>query len=260
MTEPIRAEVVALLADLNPDPDTQIRLWTHRDGRNLTPHEAELVGSATRAELQAARDYWQHAADHNREQGDAHQRILDLTAPYFATMPERTTMGQIRDQLTPADRAEFDRLADQVAPDGTIVTPLDVTPLRPLADHVSHAFALAAPEYNLRGDHDEDPFAEGEFTPAVTTAELLTEYGRTLDRLDAIPDGTPVATPGVATLIDGDGRELFARLDTITTPDEQTTAVLTALAEAVALDRLAAAARTRAVALMVAFEDGETPR
>lgn len=254
MTDPIRPDVVALLADLNPDPDTQIRLWTHRDGHNLTPDEADLAATATRAEFQAARDYWQHAADHNREQADTHQRILDLTAPYFATLPETTTMGQIRDHLTPDDRAEFDRLTDLVAPDGTIVMPHGITPLRPLADHVAHNFALATPEYGLRGDHDENPFTEGEFTPDVTASELIHEYGRALDRLDAIPDGTPVTTPTAATLIDADGREVFALLDTVTQPDEQTTAVLVALAEAVALDRLAADARTRAVALMVAFE------
>lgn len=249
---PIRDTVVSLFLDLNltDNPGT----WTHRNGRPVTPDELRLALSATRAELQAVQDLSQLALDHSTEHAEAHKRILEIAAPYFAQLPEGSIMRDVLPLLTPDDRAEFDRLTDLVAPDGTIVMPHGITPLRPLADHVAHNFALATPEYGLRGDHDENPFTEAEFTPDVTASELIHEYGRALDRLDAIPDGTGVPVPAAATLIDADGREVFALLDTVTEPDEQTTAVLVALAEAVALEKAAAEARARAVALLVAFE------
>lgn len=141
-------------------------------------------------------------------------------------------------------------------PDNTVLTfPTGPSQLHRAAEHVAHNFALNITPA-LRSSHD-DTF--GPFQPATTATQLSAEYQATRDRAAAIPPGTRVAVPAMAVTINGDGHDLYIQLDKrpITDPAEQVNAILTELAEAVALDQAAAEARQRALGLMVLFEQAD---
>jgi hypothetical protein len=67
---PINPDVVELITGLSINSENP-RDWTHRDGRPLTDKEQALLGTATRADLQAAREFNQHRREH-------HQRSIDF--------------------------------------------------------------------------------------------------------------------------------------------------------------------------------------
>ena len=122
MTAPaIRPDVVARIAELNltGGPAT----WTRQDGSPATPDDIDTVMNANWAELEAVRDYNQHAADHMREQGEAMERIADIAGPYMATLPAGAALGAAMALMTDTERAEVDQLTALVAPDGTIAVP-----------------------------------------------------------------------------------------------------------------------------------------
>jgi len=122
MTAPaIRPDVVARIAELNltGGPAT----WTRQDGSPATPDDIDTVMNANRAELEAVRDYNQHAADHMREQGEAMERIAEIAEPYMATLPAGSALGAAMALMTDTERAEVDQLTALVAPDGTIAVP-----------------------------------------------------------------------------------------------------------------------------------------
>jgi hypothetical protein len=114
----IRPNVVALFLDLNlgDNPNT----WTHTDGRPITRDELHLAMTATREELEAVLEHSTRSLDYAREQETATKRFLELTAPYFAAHPG-ASVADIRPLMTSEDRAEFDQLAELLAPDGTLV-------------------------------------------------------------------------------------------------------------------------------------------
>lgn len=60
---------VALLLTVTPTPAPPAE-WTHDDGTTVTVAEAELLGSATWADLAAAGDLLAAALDHERTQLD----------------------------------------------------------------------------------------------------------------------------------------------------------------------------------------------
>jgi hypothetical protein len=69
---PIRPAVVALMPDL--DRATNPDQWIHRDGRDLTTGELELIQSATLAELQAGIASLARTANRERGTADALER------------------------------------------------------------------------------------------------------------------------------------------------------------------------------------------
>ncbi|MEY9839679.1 hypothetical protein [Streptacidiphilus sp. EB103A] len=120
MTQPaIRPDVVARIAGLNLTGGTAT--WTRQDGSPATQDDIDAVMNSTWAELEAVRDFHQRAADHLKEQGGAAERIAEITRPYFATLPEGATMGDVAPLLTDAERDEVNRLAALIAPDGTVI-------------------------------------------------------------------------------------------------------------------------------------------
>lgn len=118
----IRPEVVALFAGIS-NLDSGPNQWQHADGRPLTRDERELALSATYDEIQAVMDYSMRVVEHREEQAAAWNRITELTAPYFAGLPEGTHMARVLPLMTAAERAELVGLMDLVAPDGTYVPP-----------------------------------------------------------------------------------------------------------------------------------------
>ena len=122
MTEPtIRPDVVARIAGLNLTGGTAT--WTRQDGSPATQADIDTVLSSTWAELDAVRAFHQRALDHTREQGNALDRISEITKPYFATLPKGAVMGDVKPLMTREELAEVERLAALIAPDGTVVLP-----------------------------------------------------------------------------------------------------------------------------------------
>jgi len=124
MTAPaIRPATVALLVGLDLNGSLDPRNWTHPDGRSLTAAELATARDATFPEIQAVTDYLRRAEDHMREQGDAMERIFEITEPYMATLPAGSALGAAMALMTDTERAEIDQLSALVAPDGTIAVP-----------------------------------------------------------------------------------------------------------------------------------------
>ncbi|NUV64309.1 hypothetical protein [Streptomyces sp. CAI-85] len=121
-TQPqVRPEVVTLLADVAIDPQQHYSTWTHRDGRPLAPDEVDLVGSSTRAELETMIAYAERAVAYELEVTEAGERIIELTKPYFARLPAGSVIRDVVPLMSSEEREELQRLADLVAPDGTLV-------------------------------------------------------------------------------------------------------------------------------------------
>lgn len=119
----IRPEAVALLTDVAIDPHQHYTQWTRRDGTPLTDEEQRLIGSATAPELQAVADYSQRIIEREEQMSRAFTRLAELAIPYFAQLPEGAVMDDVVPLMSEDDRAEFERLAELVAPDGTVVPP-----------------------------------------------------------------------------------------------------------------------------------------
>jgi hypothetical protein len=116
MTEPvIRPDVVALFAGMRVVGPT--RAWEHDDGTPVTAEERELVLSMNWREIEAAREYMLRALEYEREQGAVLDRIVELTEPAAARLPQGTLMGAVMQLMTDADRAELLALLERVEPD-----------------------------------------------------------------------------------------------------------------------------------------------
>jgi hypothetical protein len=68
-----RPEVVALLTDFDVKRDGADQLFVHRDGRQFTAEEVELIGTATDEDMRAAA----------RQLATVPQRLTELIAPYI---------------------------------------------------------------------------------------------------------------------------------------------------------------------------------
>jgi hypothetical protein len=125
----IRAQVVALFADVAPetdDPDDWVRVpireWKHLDGRTVTEAEAELIGSATVDEVGAAGRFLVAEAEFASSQAADMERLIEIMSPYWASRLD-WTVDEVADLLAPDLRAEFDEIAGRLYPDGMIVLP-----------------------------------------------------------------------------------------------------------------------------------------
>lgn len=114
----VRTEVVALLTDVMPLGP--LDSWTRQDGRPLTQDERDLVGSATYAEVSAAREFVARESELARERAEDLQRAHDLIRPYFDRHPDLPTTGEVLPLMTEEDRTEFLQVMERVAPDGLV--------------------------------------------------------------------------------------------------------------------------------------------
>lgn len=121
----IRPNVVALVSatDLAPLVEAMERgTWTpelrlNRDnGTPLTDDEMALVGSATRREVEAARDFAELARSFHTAQLADMDRVGEILTPHFDQLPGGATVRDIWPLLTDAERAELAALMDVVAP------------------------------------------------------------------------------------------------------------------------------------------------
>lgn len=120
MTTPdVRPEIVNLLTDLTLDKTTN--KFVHHNGQPFTTDEINLVGQASRRELDAARELILLQIEFHQSQATTMTRFTQLVEPYFAQLAPGTTLDQAMAAMPPAERAEAQRLMDQVAPDGTFV-------------------------------------------------------------------------------------------------------------------------------------------
>lgn len=136
----IRPEIVTLLTDRDPSAPGSLR---HADGRRFTDDECDLYATATPDEYGAAFEqlrgkpayaglaayYEQRAEPDYREVMDqARARIKELTAPYWAGLPDlpppevalTMRVGEMRPDLLArmpeAERAEVEALAAMISP------------------------------------------------------------------------------------------------------------------------------------------------
>lgn len=119
------------------------------------------------------------------------------------------------------------------------------------AEHIARDFGLTIiPDF--RADHDA---TTGEFTETVTAAELMAEFDATAERANRrFESNDGFAIPGLVTVLNQDGQDLYARI-TVTDREIQRRAILTAIAEAIALDKHARDARERAETLIAVFNN-----
>jgi hypothetical protein len=103
----IRTDVVVLLVEGSTRP--------------LDDGERALVATATRAELQAAADTNTRLLDEERKHIAGLDRIRELTAPYFATLPTGATFGDVMPLMTTAERTELDAIARTLPVDGDVI-------------------------------------------------------------------------------------------------------------------------------------------
>lgn len=118
MTDKIRPEVVTFVHALLPDliHDTNIRPtdWVHKDGRPMTDHERETLGSCTAPELQAVQRLAEAHMSLARQEVTDLERVTALCAPYFALLPEGSVMGQVLELMPEAERNEVAELMDRL--------------------------------------------------------------------------------------------------------------------------------------------------
>ncbi|WP_333766487.1 hypothetical protein [Streptomyces sp. IBSBF 2435] len=121
----IRLDVVTLLcdADFRRLPDTN--RWSHLDGRPFTKAEQTLAFSATREEFEIAADQINREFDYRREYEEAVEALPQLLLPYFAQLPDSSTVSDVLPLMSDQDRAEYNRLRDILAPDGYLNAPTD---------------------------------------------------------------------------------------------------------------------------------------
>lgn len=116
----VRADIVALIVDIDLEKSTWPSVLVHHDGRPFTEDEAQLVGEAGRAELAAAAQYASAAMEYHEGMLAAYDRLEELTEPYFNRLPPYATLRSVRALMTPAERAELAELMDRLAPDGEL--------------------------------------------------------------------------------------------------------------------------------------------
>ncbi len=119
--------VVAFLADerLDLDPDRPLSGSTF-DGEPLTPDQRALIIRAAWDDLDAAGHLRAAEAQALAEKADAFTALLALGARY-APGPDET-LAETKARMSPADAAEYDRLAELVAPAGYVLVPVDGEP------------------------------------------------------------------------------------------------------------------------------------
>lgn len=114
-----RPEIVELLMDMTVDTTT--KKFTHRDGRLFTPEEIDLVGQASRHELDAARDILEAQVDFHESQSRDMDRLMEITKPYFDKQAKGATLNQVLPTMPTVERAEAEQLMDRLAPGGGFV-------------------------------------------------------------------------------------------------------------------------------------------
>lgn len=124
----VRPAAVALLADIDmSDPeiiDAAMRSFpvTVRriNGTALTDDEVALMRSSNRAEWEAACRHGETITEFHQAKSRDLQRIVQLTTPYFAGLPDDATTGQVLPLMPAADRAEVQEILGRIAPDGLV--------------------------------------------------------------------------------------------------------------------------------------------
>lgn len=114
-----RPEIVQVLMDIRLNPETG--KFTRGDGSPLTAEETDLVGQATRAELDAASALLETMVDLHTTQAQLMRQFSNLVEPYFAKLPEGTLLDEALAIMPAGERAEAERLMDQVAPGGFVI-------------------------------------------------------------------------------------------------------------------------------------------
>ena len=88
------------------------------NGRPLTDQEKTLFGACGYNDMAASLQLSYQAVQITNERVELTDQMDALLNKYGWDKSESHTLGQIRDAMTPADGAEFDRLADILWPDG----------------------------------------------------------------------------------------------------------------------------------------------
>lgn len=159
-----------------------------------------------------------------------------------------STVGDVRAALAAAN--DFDQRAIDYNQEKVAELNQDLMSLTVV--HVAENFSLgpATPRGGFDGDTTE-------FTPAVTVEQLANAYNAALAELNQLIEagGAEVDVRPVTFLIGDDGHGRWADVKRITELSDQYSAILAALAEAVALEQRAAKARQRAIALISEFSN-----
>ncbi|MYS19890.1 hypothetical protein GA0115240_114423 [Streptomyces sp. DvalAA-14] len=121
----IRLDVVTLLCDTDFKRRPDTNRWSHLDGRPFTQAEQTLALSSTREEFEIAAAQIQREGDYRREYQEAVHAFLKLLLPYFAQVPDGSTVSDVIPRMTDEERTAFERLCDIVAPDGYLYAPGD---------------------------------------------------------------------------------------------------------------------------------------
>lgn len=111
----VRPEIVSLLLDWDA------KHAKRKDGTPFTEAERELLGQASFEEVEAAKRYWQTAADYHQSMMDDYARLGELLSPAFDKLPESALAGDAIAAMPEPQRTETLAILDRLAPDGTIV-------------------------------------------------------------------------------------------------------------------------------------------
>ena len=88
------------------------------DGKPMTAEQRTLLGECTRNDLAAMVQLTDEGMRITQERHDDGHKALGILHRYGFGSHEDDTIGQARERMTATDRAEFDRLADTLWPDG----------------------------------------------------------------------------------------------------------------------------------------------
>jgi hypothetical protein len=124
----VRPEAVALIADVdfsNPKIIDDVMRSLPADvrrinGTPLTSDEIALLRSATRAEWEAACRHGRTITEFHEAKADDMGRLVELTTPYFAGLPDDATTADVLTVMPDAERAEVEEILTRIAPDGLV--------------------------------------------------------------------------------------------------------------------------------------------
>ncbi|MHB9759901.1 hypothetical protein ACYBSK_36505 [Streptomyces sp. BYX5S] len=103
-----RPQIVALLcdADFQKRPDTGT--WSHRDGRPFTQQEQDTAFTATRTDMEEAREQFARYHDYLQTKADAPAALDNFLAPFWEQLHKKT-LGNAVKLMNKAEVAELNR-------------------------------------------------------------------------------------------------------------------------------------------------------
>ncbi|PNG20053.1 hypothetical protein [Streptomyces cahuitamycinicus] len=111
----VRPNIVVLLTELESTPRDDSWVLYRHNGTAFTDAEHDLIGTATPAEITAAKAQRRLQNDWARETHEAEKALVDLVTKYIDRLPEGSLCSNIYATMSDEDYAECDRLARIVA-------------------------------------------------------------------------------------------------------------------------------------------------